>query len=126
MNKIPSVGSTVKVTVRFRNIAYGETSPFRDIVFIGKVVRSPHWAKADNFAVETGNIKFPISLIDSKYVVDLEIISGKTEKVEKYEIKSDTSKHFVTVSGNQFSCDCTGFKYRAKCKHITAVKEHLG
>lgn len=124
MNKIPSVGSTVKVTVRFRNIAYGETNPYKDIVFSGKVIKSPKWVKADCFSIETGNPRFPISIIDSKYMVDMKLVSGKTDNIRKFNVKGSKGSHQVVMNGDIFSCDCIGFKYHSRCKHINAVKEN--
>jgi hypothetical protein len=42
-----------------------------------------------------------------------------------FKIKSKTKEYFVELSDYNYTCTCTGFSFRGKCKHITAVAEKL-
>lgn len=41
--------------------------------------------------------------------------------VRTFKIKSKDKVYFVTSKKDNFSCTCTGFTFRGKCKHIDAV-----
>lgn len=47
------------------------------------------------------------------------------DKTQLFKVKSKDKEYFVEVTDNRFTCTCTGFMYRGKCKHIEAVKEKL-
>lgn len=121
MKNIPTVGSFVEVTVKYRNIRLNSDSPYHYVTQKGKVMKPPKWVAADSFCVETDNPNFPFSVIQSKYVDSINYLSGNPTKVRKFEV----GKYFVLLNGNNYSCNCVGFKYHFKCKHITAVKEFL-
>ena len=40
-----------------------------------------------------------------------------------FKIKSKAKEYFVELSDYNYTCTCTGFSFRGKCKHITAVAE---
>ena len=42
-----------------------------------------------------------------------------------FKIKSKTKEYFVELSDYNYTCTCTGFNFRGKCKHIDAVVEKL-
>ena len=42
-----------------------------------------------------------------------------------FKVKSKEKEYFVELSDYNYSCTCTGFTFRGKCKHITAVAEKL-
>ena len=42
-----------------------------------------------------------------------------------FKIKSKAKEYFVELSDYNYTCTCTGFSFRGKCKHITAVAEKL-
>jgi hypothetical protein len=122
---IPMPNSIVSVTTRYRNISIHSSDEYCFFQKQGKVIKSPKWVPADSFCVETGNPNFPMSVINMKYVSDIKIISGKTNSIRKFNVKGKKGEHLVTLNGNHLSCDCIGFKYHAKCKHITAVRSKL-
>ena len=42
-----------------------------------------------------------------------------------FKIKSKSKEYFVELSDYNYTCTCTGFSFRGKCKHIDAVAEKL-
>jgi predicted nucleic acid-binding Zn finger protein len=40
-----------------------------------------------------------------------------------FKVVSKTKEYFVELSDYNYTCTCTGFNFRGKCKHITAVVE---
>lgn len=121
--KIPAIGSKISVTVRYRSIYLYAKSPWDDKVYEGTVVKSPKWVDADSFSVETTDKIHPVKIIHSGNVHSIKVLTGSVQSVEKFKIKGSKGDYIVTKSGDQFSCTCVGFKYHAKCKHITAIKE---
>jgi len=55
----------------------------------------------------------------------------KSEKpeigVRVFLVKSKEKQYTVELSGSTYSCTCTGYNFRGKCKHIDAVakKQHF-
>lgn len=125
MLKIPSVGSTVRVTTRFRNPILYINREWDDKTVTGVVVKNAKWVDANSFSLQTGNKEFPISIINLKYVLDISVINGKMSNIRKFKV-TGTNEYIVTLANNHFSCECVGFKYHGKCRHITKVKETLG
>lgn len=124
MIKIPSIGSEIEVTTRHRNINYFtyKTEPFEFHTKKGKVIKNAKWVDADSFSLETGNKEYPISIINIKYVSDIKIINGEFNKIRKFKVKSSSDNYYIVTKNNEhYSCNCIGFKYHAKCKHITKV-----
>ena len=117
--------SVVSVTTKYRSILINSNSEFTFYTKKGKVLKSPKWVPADSFCLETGNPNFPMSVINMNYVHDIKFISGQSNTIRKFKVKGKKGEHMVTLSGQHLSCDCIGFKYHAKCKHVTAVKESL-
>lgn len=125
MNTIPMPNSIVSVTTRYRSILINSKNNFTEYTKSGKVIKSPKWVPADCFCMETDNPNFPLSVIDMKYVVDIKMITGESNSIRKFSVKGSKGEHIVTLSGKRLSCDCIGFKYHAKCKHVTAVEKKL-
>jgi hypothetical protein len=127
MMKIPAVGSKVEVLVRLRNIYIDtyKTEPFQNKKFSGIVVKSDRWVPADWFSVNTGDPYHPVSVISSKSVVDIKLISGKLDSpIRQFKVKG-SNEYIVTLSAGRYTCECVGFKYHNKCRHIEAVKKTL-
>ena len=48
------------------------------------------------------------------------------KNVQLFNVNSNDKNYTVEVTDNRlFSCNCIGFGYRGKCKHIEAVKDSL-
>jgi hypothetical protein len=125
MMNIPMPDSIVSVTTKYRNIIINSKDEFALHTKKGKVLKSPKWVPADCFCLDTGNPNFPMAVINMKYVDDIKIISGQSNSIRKFKVKGIKGEHLVSLSGTHLSCDCIGFKYHSKCKHVTAVREKL-
>lgn len=128
MNTIPSVGSTVRVTTKHRNIYYAtaESQPFNFNTYEGTVVPKHKWNGDDTFSM-TGDERLPIRNISLDCVVSLEILRGDSvaKKVRAFRVTSAGSQYIVTLAGNKYNCSCVGFQYRKTCKHVTGVAQKL-
>ena len=49
----------------------------------------------------------------------------KESNTRVFKIKSKDKEYFVELSDYNYTCTCTGFNFRGKCKHIDAVAEKL-
>jgi hypothetical protein len=119
--KIPNVNSIVAVTTRYPNIYYYSNEKYTYKTFRGKVVKNEKWVNGDAFSVDTGDSRYPVSIISLKCVHALEVISGGSSEIRKFKVEGSKGYYMVTLNNDQYSCQCVGFKYYAKCKHITAV-----
>lgn len=45
----------------------------------------------------------------------------KDPNTKVFKVQSNTKVYFVKVTNNRYSCTCTGYNFRGKCKHIDAV-----
>jgi hypothetical protein len=55
------------------------------------------------------------------------LVHRRTEKksTRTFKVTSKDKEYFVEFDSKKYSCTCTGFTFRGKCKHITAVMEKL-
>jgi len=51
--------------------------------------------------------------------------SSTKSNTKVFKVISKTKEYFVELSDYNYTCTCTGFNFRGKCKHITAVAEKL-
>ena len=49
----------------------------------------------------------------------------KDPDTKVFKVKSNTKEYIVKVNKNRYSCTCTGYNFRGKCKHIDAVAKKL-
>jgi hypothetical protein len=128
--QLPRVGANVRVTVRGRNHYYltVEKQPFVYRTYVGTVTPLEKYDPPNTFCM-TGDQFIRSRNIHMNNVVNIEYISGEpnTDKVRVFKVKSkDTNREYtVTVSGATFDCNCTGFHYRHKCKHVDGVKRKI-
>ena len=51
-------------------------------------------------------------------------LSSNAGTPEGIPVKSDSGKtYYITESNGKYKCNCVGFGYRGKCKHIEMVKK---
>jgi hypothetical protein len=67
-------------------------------------------------------------LIDSfkKEYKEKESIKEKPQYDRLFKVKSGEKEYQVYLNKKQLICNCTGFNYRGKCKHIDFIKEKFG
>lgn len=116
MKTLPSVGSTVTVDCHYIT---------KSSTLTGVVVNPYRWLSSDEFCLQTDNLDFPVSVIHLANVNRLEILKGSTISIRKFKVSGTKGEYIVTLSGKHFSCQCIGFKYHNKCKHITKVKQTI-
>lgn len=111
----PSVGSHIRVQTKFG---------LRE----GTVVPNERWDKADTFCM-TGDQYIAVRNIALVNVLHIEYVRGAPSKsaVRAFRVKSTDGKreYMVTVRGDKFDCNCTGFTYHHKCKHVEGVKRKI-
>jgi len=47
--------------------------------------------------------------------------SPTKSNIRVFKVKSKEKEYFVELSDYNYTCTCTGFNFRGKCKHIDAV-----
>lgn len=111
----PRVGSQIRVQTKFG---------LRE----GTVVPNERWEKSDTFCM-TGDQYIRVRNIALRNVVAIEYIKGAPLKseVRAFRVRSSDGKreYTVVVRGNKFDCNCTGFTYHHKCKHVDGVKRKI-
>lgn len=111
----PSVGSFVRVQTKFG---------LRE----GTVVPNEKWEKSDTFCM-TGDEHIRVRNIALANVVTIEYIKGAPlrDAVRAFRVKSSDKKreYIVTVRGDKFDCNCVGFTYHHKCKHVEGVRRKI-
>lgn len=111
----PRVGSQIRVITKFGD-------------HVGTVVPNEKWDKADTFCM-TGDQYIRVRNIGLQYVRSIEYIKGAPSKdaIRAFRVKSSDGKreYIVTVRGNKFDCNCVGFTYHHKCKHVDGVKRKI-
>lgn len=122
--KIPNIDSTVEVKTRYLKTFFRGDGAYEYFTLKGKVVKNEKWVNANSFTVYTGNPKFPKSVISLNTVVDIKLLSGSSLDIRQFKV-TGSKTYTVSLSGNHYSCECIGFKYHAKCRHIEAVKNTL-
>jgi hypothetical protein len=131
--QIPEVGSVVKVVTRYPNSYYYSDAKYEFNTHQGRVVKADSWLQADEFVVDTGNSKYPKSVIRVRNIHSISYISGGPRHVRPNETrqfkitsKSSNKQYTVSVSGLRANCDCPGFQFRRNCKHTDAVLKKIG
>ena len=123
--KLPAVGSIVKVRVRYNHgpLMIPPQPGFHE--YEGKVLPPYKWLSDREFCM-TGDAKWPIRVISTSLVEDMELLSGTmtdvNTDVEVFEVAgSKGNKYVVTKNSKGWSCTCPGATFRNTCKHITKL-----
>jgi predicted nucleic acid-binding Zn finger protein len=70
--------------------------------------------------------------IDKRYRTFIKVRNNALERLipstlksntRVFKVKSNTKEYIVELNDSNYSCTCTGYSFRGKCKHITAVAE---
>ena len=67
------------------------------------------------------------TLADVKWIDESKEYQKKKPKNAQWDVEGSTGKRY-TVKRNEsdiWSCDCVGFGFRSRCKHITHVKKQF-
>jgi hypothetical protein len=122
---VPSVGSLVTVLTKYRDWVLGQEG-IKLSKTVGKVVKNPNWLGADYFCVETGNKMHPIAMIHTNRVESIKLTNGIKLQIQDFPVVGSKGKMYtVKKSNGSYSCNCTGFEFHGKCKHIQLVKEDV-
>ena len=130
MNKFPTVGDVITVTIKNDNRMFLVWRPATDI-YTGTVVQPFSWLDADAFCL-TGDERFPVRIIRISDVVKIVAATGEVAKSaaapapkNKWTIKGSAGNiYFVTNTGTQWSCTCIAGKHGRTCKHVVAAKKN--
>lgn len=101
--------------------------------YVGEVV-DLNWLPADQFAITTGDPKFPVRVIVADDSLEKVQIDGQHVRLKietgKYDydivIKSAKSNEQYNVKirgGKPISCTCKGFGFRRTCKHLNQAAQ---
>lgn len=94
----------------------------------GTVVPNERWEGPDTFCM-TGDQHIAVRNIALRNVINIEYVRGAPtqDNVRAFRVKSTDGKreYTVVVRGNKFRCNCTGFTYHHKCKHVDGVKRKI-
>lgn len=95
----------------------------------GKIIAYAPWHGSEVIVVKT-EMK-----IDKRYRKFVKVMHPGLSKVSrnektdpdarKFNVKSNDKEYTVIVKDRNYTCTCTGFSFRGKCKHISAVAEKL-
>ena len=119
---VPTVGSTIRVKTMYSQGPRMIPPAPDHFIHDGKVVNPDRWLNDRQFCM-TGDKNYPIRIINMDYVLDLEVISGSTIKVntgvQSWTVEgSKGNKYTVTRSPKGWNCTCSGFQFRKQCKHV--------
>ena len=118
----PKVGAVVRVLTTFGQ------QQIPPCVYEGTVVPNEKWEKPDTFCV-TGDQYIRVRNIALSRVINIEYVKGAPtqETIRAFRVRSSDRKreYTVTVRGNKFDCNCVGFTYHHKCKHVEGVRRKI-
>ncbi len=135
----PEVGKIVTVTTDWSDVV--ETSmPTTQInhgtqIKTGRIVKNNDWDDPASFNITTGIPHFPVANVPLHRVLDL-VYSDGTEAdtlteasqpdYETWTVEgSKGDEYLVTRNGDAWSCECKGFGFNRKCRHITEKKTEV-
>jgi hypothetical protein len=111
------VGEKVEVELKFF-----DSKP--TVKIKGTVMLRPRHLKPNEIALATGNPEFPVSVIDTERVVGYVPYKFKSQG-RSFTVKSKDKSYNVLYLNNKYSCNCIGFGFRGRCKHIDAVAKKI-
>ena len=124
---VPNPGSLVEIEVN-DPLARGHIPPGPETRrFHGEVLPSYRWLTDREFCV-TGDERWPVRVINLASVRSIKVISGSTRQVQTqnqtFTIKgSRGDTYMVTRSPAGWHCQCKGFEFRGRCRHIQEAQK---
>jgi len=132
----PIPGKEAKVTVEnYIQPGHLAFSP-KTSTYVGKIENPARWLAPDEFQMHAGSdtrIGFRSRVISKSSIIALEYLDGsEAVDVEKPKILPDFNETVTGSKGNQYlvkhkagkwSCTCTGFGFRGRCKHVKGIQE---
>lgn len=134
--KVPPIGTRIQVETRSE---YEWRNTYRKPI-VGIVAHPNKWDKPGTFrliGVENADNHLNESVIDTNYVVSLEVLGTSTDhdnpdaanipnpvRAKSFEIKgSKDNVYTVTLDGDKHSCTCPAGSHGRMCKHVTAARQ---
>lgn len=92
----------------------------------GEVLPSYRWLTDREFCV-SGDRDWPVRVVNIVNVLRIRILSGSSRSVQTdvrtYSIAGSGGNHYqVTRSPAGWHCDCKGFQFRGRCRHVTEAQ----
>jgi hypothetical protein len=119
-----NIGEKVEILVKDADLNLASKTGIKYFTLSGIVQRSAHYDPPETIRLFTANKDFPVSVVRLKNIVE---VSGKKISLEKtdsqtWEVKgSKGATYTVSRIGSDYSCNCVGFQYRRKCKHVSEI-----
>ena len=119
---IPQPGSQIEIDVA-DPIAPRQIPPGPDQRTLrGEVIPGYRWLTDREFCM-TGDRDWPVRVINIANVRKIRIVSGTSRTVQTdiktYSISGSGGNHYaVTRSPAGWNCQCKGFQFRGRCRHI--------
>lgn len=126
--KIPNINSRVRVVMR-NPFGPAQIPPAPStVVYQGQVIAPDRWMTPYQFNV-TGDERYPVRTLDSRFVDSIEILEGSANdidtEIQTWQIKgSRGNRYTVTKNASGFTCTCPGFQFRKNCRHLAEVSAH--
>lgn len=123
---VPNPGSIIEVEV-INSHAPRMIPPRPGIQrYQGEVLPSYRWLTDREFCL-SGDEQWPVRVINLKYIKNIRIVAGTSRKVQTqtqtFQIASSRGDHYtVTRSPAGWHCQCKGFEFRGRCRHIAEAQ----
>lgn len=128
--EMPQIGKLVKITTRWPDINIFAKKATIDSVITGTVVVNHKLTPIGCFSVIVDGSHVPLREIDLGHVVNIEYVDESitaavteviTDTISVQVPGSNGAFYIVTQSNGKYSCSCSGFQFRKKCKHVIQV-----
>jgi hypothetical protein len=122
----PTVGSTIKVKMRYSQGPLMIPPRPNFVMFEGTVLPSQKWMNPNQFCL-SGDSAWPVRVLNFALIDEIELIKGELIETDAgtktWTVPgSKGNEYIVTRHMNKFTCTCPAFGFKKTCKHITGVK----
>lgn len=118
---LPAINQPIEVTMKTPSCNLFNKDGFVIDKVVGVLKRSERWDPPSTIRIFVGADMVPNRVIKLDRIIE---ISGNAVDLTKHDIQtwevagSKGSKYTVTRTGNNYRCNCVGFQFRKRCKHI--------